>query len=140
MAEKHRGLGRGLSALLGEAEAVENQTAGGGDGAPHHVPIELLRRNPDQPRRVFDEAELEALAESIRDHGVIQPILVRPAPGAAGEYTTLRPCAHTCQLILWSRRPSYTSDVTREGSRSSPSGIDCRICEATSRCDSSQKP
>ena len=50
------------------------------------MPIELLRRNPDQPRRQFGEAELEELAESIREKGVLQPILVRPVAGAAGEY------------------------------------------------------
>jgi ParB family chromosome partitioning protein len=50
------------------------------------LPIELLRRNPDQPRRHFDETELEELADSIRQRGVLQPILVRPAPGAPGEY------------------------------------------------------
>jgi ParB family chromosome partitioning protein len=50
------------------------------------IAIELLRRNPDQPRRYFDETELEELAESIRARGVLQPILVRPAPGAPGEF------------------------------------------------------
>jgi ParB family chromosome partitioning protein len=50
------------------------------------IPIELIRRNPDQPRRHFDETELEELADSIRERGVLQPILVRPAPGAEGEY------------------------------------------------------
>ena len=50
------------------------------------MPIELLRRNPDQPRRSFGEPELEELAASIREKGVLQPILVRPAPGAPGEY------------------------------------------------------
>jgi ParB family chromosome partitioning protein len=50
------------------------------------VPIELLRRNPDQPRRHFGEEEIEELAASIRERGVIQPILVRPAPGAEGEW------------------------------------------------------
>jgi len=50
------------------------------------LPIELIRRNPDQPRRHFDETELEELADSIRQRGIISPILVRPAPGAPGEY------------------------------------------------------
>ena len=84
-----RGLGRGLSALLGEAQP----SAGGqldseanADSQPQQVAIELLRRNPDQPRRIFSEPELLELAESIREHGVLQPILVRPAPGASGEY------------------------------------------------------
>ena len=55
-------------------------------GQAHEAPIELLRRNPDQPRRLFPEAELAELTDSVRERGVLQPILVRPAPGAAGEY------------------------------------------------------
>ncbi|MEO6338693.1 MAG: ParB/RepB/Spo0J family partition protein [Caulobacteraceae bacterium] len=77
-----RGLGRGISALIGESEPL----AGEGAATPREAPIELLRRNPDQPRRHFDEAELEELTASIREKGVLQPILVRPAPGAPGEY------------------------------------------------------
>ena len=78
--EHRRGLGRGLSALLGETEAP----AGG--GGAREVPIELIRPNPDQPRSHFAEAELEELAASIRNKGLLQPILVRPSPGAPGEY------------------------------------------------------
>ena len=82
-----RGLGRGLSALLGEAEAVREPTSGDTGGiAGQELPIELLRRNPDQPRREFSEMELEELALSIREKGVLQPLLVRPAPGAPGEF------------------------------------------------------
>ena len=82
-----RGLGRGLSALLGEAEPAPDADARGRDGgAVQQAPIELLRRNPDQPRRHFGEAELAELTESVRERGVLQPILVRPALGAAGEY------------------------------------------------------
>jgi ParB family chromosome partitioning protein len=88
MVEGRRGLGRGLSALLGEADeagAAQNgapvPTAGG-----REIPIELLRRNPEQPRRSFPEAELQELADSIREKGVLQPVLVRPAPGAPGEF------------------------------------------------------
>jgi ParB family chromosome partitioning protein len=84
-----RGLGRGLSALLGEADPALVPADGAvvaEDRAPHEVSIELLRRNPDQPRRYFDEADLEELAASIREKGILQPILVRPAPGAQGEF------------------------------------------------------
>ena len=86
MAEQggRRGLGRGLSALLGEADPA---TGGNGVSTPAYAaPIELLRRNPDQPRRYFPDLELEELANSVREKGVLQPLLVRPAPGAAGEY------------------------------------------------------
>ncbi|MBE7217665.1 MAG: ParB/RepB/Spo0J family partition protein [Caulobacteraceae bacterium] len=91
MAEaRQRGLGRGLSALLGESDPVVLSpgpaAAVRDDGAPRELPIELLRRNPDQPRRHFTEADMEELADSIRANGVLQPILVRPAPGAPGEY------------------------------------------------------
>jgi len=86
-ASGRRGLGRGLSALLGEADAPADAAQQGGDaGGVRDVPIELLRRNPDQPRRTFSDAELEELAHSIREKGVLQPLLVRPAPGAPGEY------------------------------------------------------
>jgi ParB family chromosome partitioning protein len=87
-----RGLGRGLSALLDEgvvAEAVLRDSPKADQTPPvpgQEIPIELIRRNPDQPRRHFDETDLEELAESIRQRGVLQPILVRPAPGAPGEY------------------------------------------------------
>ena len=82
--EGRRGLGRGLSALLGEAEAAQ-AAPGGGSGA-REIPIELIARNPDQPRLFFAEAELEELAASIRQRGVLQPILLRPYPGKPGEY------------------------------------------------------
>ncbi len=82
-----RGLGRGLSALLGETDAPAPVTEAAIDnGPPREVAVELLRRNPDQPRRHFNEDDLEELAASIREKGVLQPLLVRPAPGAPGEY------------------------------------------------------
>jgi ParB family chromosome partitioning protein len=84
MAEGRRGLGRGLSALLGEAEDGAEGHATAVDGL-REVPIELIRRNLEQPRQYFAEAELAELAESIRASGVLQPILVRPSK-TAGEF------------------------------------------------------
>ena len=87
MVEK-RGLGRGLSALLGdvdEAKVVAGASASEISGV-REIPIELIRRNPDQPRWMFSETEVEELAASIREKGVLQPILVRPAPGVPGEW------------------------------------------------------
>jgi ParB family chromosome partitioning protein len=77
MAESRRGLGRGLSALLDEVEAPVEAAA----RTPGSVelPVEAITANPRQPRRRFDEAELEELCQSIREKGVLQPILVRPA-------------------------------------------------------------
>jgi len=83
MAEGRRGLGRGLSALLGEGDTPPTAADAGGT---RDIPIELIRRNADQPRRQFAEAEIDELAASIREKGVLQPVLVRPAPGAQGEY------------------------------------------------------
>ncbi len=77
-------LGRGLAALIGEIDRPETParvlTADG------KVPIELIARNPRNPRRAFGEAELSDLAQSIREHGLVQPVVVRPAPGHAGRY------------------------------------------------------
>jgi ParB family chromosome partitioning protein len=85
MAENRRGLGRGLSALLEEAQAATTQEARRAAGV-QELPIELLRRNADQPRRSFDAEALQELADSIRERGVIQPILVRPLADAPDEY------------------------------------------------------
>jgi ParB family transcriptional regulator, chromosome partitioning protein len=77
------GLGRGLAALMGETE-IEAPVAPGEGAVPagvRMVDTAGLRPMPDQPRRSFDEAALDELAESIRARGLIQPILVRPSTG-----------------------------------------------------------
>ena len=81
MAEEARSrLGRGLASLIGdvggEAAHVDRPRA------QRKVPIEFLKPNPRNPRRAFTESELAELTESIRQHGVIQPIVVRPVKGA----------------------------------------------------------
>lgn len=78
-------LGRGLAALIGEIDkpAAPAQPVVSSDG---HVPIEFVAPNPKNPRRHFGDAELTDLAQSIREHGVVQPVVVRPAPGEAGRY------------------------------------------------------
>ena len=85
MVEGRRGLGRGLSALLDEARGATTPERREAAGALD-LPIEMVRRNPEQPRREFDATALDELAESIRERGVIQPILVRPVRGSPGEY------------------------------------------------------
>ena len=83
MAEERRRLGRGLAALLGEAGTeVPVQRARG----PRRVPIEFLRANPNNPRTAFSEADLADLTASIREKGIIQPIIVRSLPGAENYY------------------------------------------------------
>ena len=75
MADKRPALGRGLSALIPSAPAPVRQDAA--PTRPGELDIDLLTPNPRQPRVHMDEARLEELAQSIRSHGVIQPILVR---------------------------------------------------------------
>ncbi|MGV9006902.1 MAG: ParB/RepB/Spo0J family partition protein [Brevundimonas sp.] len=85
MSERQRGLGRGLSALLGEQVGESVSVSGGPTpGGVLMAPVESLRPNPDQPRKQFDAAELDELAASIRDKGVLLPILVRAQPGEDG--------------------------------------------------------
>jgi ParB family chromosome partitioning protein len=77
-------LGRGLAALIGDAgdEVAAIDRARG----QRRVPVEFLRPNPRNPRKSFDEGDLEDLASSIREKGIIQPILVRTMPGMADVY------------------------------------------------------
>src|SRR3954453_16223187 len=77
-------LGRGLAALIGdvgdEAEVLERQRN------QRRVPIEFVQPNPRNPRRVFADAELDELAASVRERGIIQPILVRTVRGTMDQY------------------------------------------------------
>ncbi|HEX6985018.1 MAG TPA: ParB/RepB/Spo0J family partition protein, partial [Planctomycetaceae bacterium] len=81
-----RRLGRGLSALLGggddDASPADGPQADGPAVEAGHISVELIERNPFQPRRDFDEEGIAELAESIRRHGVLQPLLVRPHNGS----------------------------------------------------------
>ncbi|WP_315836514.1 ParB/RepB/Spo0J family partition protein [Bradyrhizobium prioriisuperbiae] len=86
MADETRSrLGRGLASLIGDV---------GGEAAAHperaraqrKVPIEFLKPNPRNPRRTFDDTELNELAASIKEHGVIQPIVVRTLKGSADRF------------------------------------------------------
>lgn len=82
-----KALGRGLSALLGDtATDIAPPTDARPDLSPSTVPIDLIDANPQQPRTSFRDGELDELAASLRRHGVIQPIVLRPAPGSTGRY------------------------------------------------------
>ena len=74
-----KALGRGLSSLLRE---VEGQSTAGLE----QIPLNSIDPNPFQPRREFREESLKELAESIRSSGVVQPVLLRQAPGGSGRY------------------------------------------------------
>ncbi|HXW58552.1 MAG TPA: ParB/RepB/Spo0J family partition protein, partial [Solirubrobacteraceae bacterium] len=81
MSAARRGIGRGLEAILA--------VSGGAGDAPEQqlreLPIELISPNPRQPRRRFDEQALAALAGSLGERGMLQPVLVRPRPGGRYE-------------------------------------------------------
>src|SRR4051794_14658876 len=81
MPEPQRGIGRGLAAILSISEG------GARDDAPElrEVAVELICPNPAQPRKRFDEAGLTALADSLAERGVLQPVLVRPRAGGSYE-------------------------------------------------------
>ncbi len=88
--KKHerRGLGRGLSALMSDV-AVDNEPKQDGTGQAQNdllIPIEKIMPNPDQPRRDFPEQDLDDLASSIREKGVIQPLILREKQGKTTSY------------------------------------------------------
>ena len=75
---KTRGMGKGLAAILAASPKEEPEEL-------RQVAVELIGPNPHQPRRHFDEEALMALASSVEDRGVLQPVLVRPLPGGRYE-------------------------------------------------------
>ena len=80
----HSRLGRGLASLMGD---VGDETAGAHSGRkPRRAPIENLRANPRNPRRAFTEPELNELTDSIRERGIIQPIVVRAVQGQSDNF------------------------------------------------------
>jgi len=84
---KPRGLGRGLSALMADVNADPVSTEGGRQprNAEILVPIEKVQANPDQPRRQFLQEDLDDLTASIKEKGVLQPLIVRPRDGGIYE-------------------------------------------------------
>ena len=72
---QQKGLGRGLGALLGDYNQGPEA-----DGSLRQLPLQKVEPNPDQPRRDFNEEELQALADSIGEHGILQPLTVREMP------------------------------------------------------------
>ena len=79
-------LGRGLAALIGDvgSESAATGTEAGGEQAraQRRLPVAFLRPNPRNPRKAFGATDLDELTASVREKGVVQPILVRPVAGA----------------------------------------------------------
>jgi ParB family chromosome partitioning protein len=141
---KKRGLGRGLGALFGDEDAVKPvpvdpppapasvpgaaAETGAAPGAPaarasgvRDLPVEFLKPNPDQPRREFAEEDLGDLARSIKERGVIQPIIVRPIGEKPNEYQIVagerrwraaqRAQRHTVPVIVKELTDSETLEI-----------------------------
>lgn len=85
---ERKGLGRGLSALMADIEpqTQEPDTAKPATATERFIDIDLISANPDQPRRSFSEDALEELASSIREKGIIQPLILRPDPADGARY------------------------------------------------------
>ncbi len=78
MSTQHRALGRGIGALIPGVPAASSAASKAPTGATR-IPLDSIVPNPDQPRRVFDPQQLDRMAQSIRRHGVLQPVVVRRA-------------------------------------------------------------
>ncbi|MGJ0297647.1 ParB/RepB/Spo0J family partition protein [Aliarcobacter cryaerophilus] len=69
-------LGRGLGELLGEVETAYGKSAGNSNSGVNKIELSLIKPNPNQPRKIFDEEKLQELSASIKEHGLLQPIVV----------------------------------------------------------------
>ncbi|AXK48285.1 chromosome partitioning protein ParB [Aliarcobacter trophiarum LMG 25534] len=69
-------LGRGLGELLGEVETAYGKSAGNSNSGVKKIEVSLIKPNPNQPRKIFDEEKLQELSLSIKEHGLLQPIVV----------------------------------------------------------------
>ena len=83
---ERRGLGRGLSALMGDVETAPTAQPNAPRKAEALIDIALIKANPDQPRRTFTEEALKELTDSVREKGIIQPLILRQNPRDADGY------------------------------------------------------
>lgn len=84
--QERRGLGRGLSALMADVDLQPGTGRPETPPAERRLPIEKVTANPDQPRRDFSAQALQELTDSVREKGVIQPLIVRPHPTVAEQF------------------------------------------------------
>ena len=105
----NRGLGMGLSALLGEAKLAP--VIGEPDRGVREVDIARIRRNPNQPRKHFDEDALDELSKSIAARGVLQPILVRPIDDGGFEIVAGERRWRAAQLAQLHAIPAIVRDI-----------------------------
>ncbi len=119
MAIKHA-LGRGLSALIPNANAsrVDVDAALSGKGSSGaclvvEVPLDKVRPNPSQPRKEFDEAKMQKLLGSLRNSGILQPILVRQAQNLDGDYEIIagERRYRAAKALGWTKIPAIVKDA-----------------------------
>lgn len=105
MAKKMSGLGKGLGALMLENSTQEMLTE-------NELPINEIIPNRDQPRKTFDEAALEELAQSIKHHGVLQPLLVRPIPSGGYQLVAGERRWRACRMAGLNKVPVVIKELT----------------------------
>ncbi|GFE49351.1 chromosome segregation DNA-binding protein [Roseobacter cerasinus] len=110
--DRKRGLGRGLSALMSDVAETERAAGAGPAGADQMVPIEQISPNPDQPRKRFAEGDLDDLAASIREKGVIQPLIVRAVGEAQYEIVAGERRWRAAQMAKQHELPVVVRDFT----------------------------
>ena len=103
-----RRLGRGLEALLGPTREEAER-----EGSLVELPVTAIRANPFQPRRDIDPAALEELKSSIRQVGLLQPVVVRPAPNGSPDYELIagERRLRACQALGWEKIPAVQRAV-----------------------------
>ena len=107
IAAGRRRLGRGLEALLGPTREEAER-----EGSLVELPVKDIRPNPLQPRREVDPAALEELKSSIQQAGLLQPVVVRPAPGGSGfELIAGERRLRACQALGWEKIPAVRRNV-----------------------------
>lgn len=115
MAAKKRGLGeRGLGALLQGSKVNLNQEPSNHDGELRDIPVDLIQRGRYQPRRDMDPAALQELADSIRQQGVMQPVVVRPIAEGRYELIAGERRWRATQIAELDRIPAIIRDVPDE--------------------------
>ncbi|MDD2432760.1 MAG: ParB/RepB/Spo0J family partition protein [Clostridia bacterium] len=103
------GLGKGLSALIPMASPLLED-----EEAVTEIAVSTIMPNPFQPRRVFDEEKLRELAASIKEHGVVQPIVVRELSEGKHELVVGERRWRACQLLGWEKMPAVIKEYTNE--------------------------
>ncbi len=116
-----RGIGRGLAAILPAATDNEDTL--------QRIPLDLIAPNPRQPRKAFGETELRELADSLREHGVLQPVLVRPLAGGRYELLAGERRWRAARLAGLERIPAVVRDAP-EGD-----GLEIAVIENMARQD-----